>query len=98
MGGRVQLRSGVEKLSQQAGGRWLVRTADAEFVTGNLVLAVPFEQTRQLVSGMEVADAAGERVHAGLLETMAQFTASPFISVRSEEHTSELQSPMYLVC
>jgi zeta-carotene desaturase len=81
MGGRVQLRSGVEKLSQQAGGRWLVRTADAEFVTGNLVLAVPFEQTRQLVSGMEVADAAGEQVRAGLLETMAQFTASPFISV-----------------
>jgi zeta-carotene desaturase len=81
MGGRVQLRSGVEKLSQQPDGRWLVRTAGAEFATGNLVLAVPFQQTRQLVSGMEVADAAGERVRSGLLEAMAQFTASPFISV-----------------
>jgi zeta-carotene desaturase len=81
MGGSVQLRSGVQKLSQQAGGRWLVRTADVDFVTENLILAVPFEQTRQLVSGMEVAEAAGERVRAELLDAMAQFTASPFISV-----------------
>lgn len=81
MGGRVQLRAGVERLVQQADGRWLVRTADADLVTGNLILAVPFEQTRQLVSGMEVADASGERVRGGLLEAMAQFTASPFISV-----------------
>ena len=81
MGGRVELRSGVEKLSQQADGRWLVRTADAESLAGNVILALPFEQTQRLVSGMEVAGKGGEVVRAELSGAMAKFTASPFISV-----------------
>src|SRR5437879_4252136 len=32
----------------------------------------------------------GDKLRAGQIE--------PFLAVRSEEHTSELQSPMYLVC
>ncbi len=81
MGGRVELRSGVEKLSQQADGCWLLRTADADLVTGNAILALPFEQTQRLVAGMDVAGAEGEGVRAELLGAMGKFRASPFISV-----------------
>src|SRR5437762_5483783 len=32
------------------------------------------------------------------LRKMRDFVAIPIVAIRSEEHTSELQSPMYLVC
>jgi squalene-associated FAD-dependent desaturase len=81
MGGCLEMRAGVERLSQQADGRWLVRTGDSEFRAENLILAVPFEQTRQLIAGMELVGSDGEAVRAELLGKMAKFTASPFISV-----------------
>jgi squalene-associated FAD-dependent desaturase len=81
LGGRVGLRSGVEGLAQQPDGRWRVRTADDELVTDNLVLAVPFEQTRQLLASMELTAPAADETRAELLAKMSHFIASPFISV-----------------
>lgn len=81
LGGRLHMRSGVEALTQQPDGRWLVHTADQDLVTPNLVLALPFEQTRQLVSGMELTRARDNAVRTELLGNMAHFTASPFISI-----------------
>ncbi len=81
LGARVEMRAGVEGIAQQADGRWLVRTADAAFQTENVVLALPFAQTQQLVAGMELADTDGERVRVELLDKMTRFIASPFISV-----------------
>jgi zeta-carotene desaturase len=80
-GARVEMRAGVEGIAQQPDGRWLVRTADAAFQAENVVLAVPFAQTQQLVTGMELGDADSERARAELLSRMARFVASPFISV-----------------
>jgi squalene-associated FAD-dependent desaturase len=79
LGGQVALRSSVEGLAQQADGRWAVRTADAGFVADEVVLALPFEQTRRLVAEMELG--AGENVRADLLAKLERFTASPFISI-----------------
>jgi uncharacterized protein with NAD-binding domain and iron-sulfur cluster len=49
--------------------------------TRNVILAVPFAQTQQLLAGMELAGRDGEPVRAELLGRMARFVASPFISV-----------------
>jgi squalene-associated FAD-dependent desaturase len=81
LGGQVDLRCGVAGVAQQSDGRWRVRTADNELVTDNLVLAVPFEQTRQLLTSMELTASADDGTRAELLEKMSQFIASPFISV-----------------
>ena len=80
-GGHVELRSSVEQLTQQADGRWLLRSGDGSFVADDVILALPFEQTQTLVSGMSVQDARGEEVRGGLLTKMAHFTHSPFISI-----------------
>src|ERR1017187_5232382 len=37
-------------------------------------------------------------VRYGLLRGLRNLNLCPFLESRSEEHTSELQSPMYLVC
>jgi squalene-associated FAD-dependent desaturase len=80
-GGRVQLRSSVESLTQQADGRWTLRCDEESFVADDVILALPFEQTQKLVSGMSVVDARGEEVRAELLAEMERFTHSPFISI-----------------
>jgi zeta-carotene desaturase len=81
LGGCVQMRSGAESIAQQSDGRWLARTADQDFVTKSLILALPFEQTRQLISEMELAASPDSGVRTELLSKMSQFTASPFISI-----------------
>ena len=80
-GANVELRAGVEGIAQQADGSWLLRTADDVVQTRNVVLALPFAQTQQLIAGMELAGGEGEPVRAELLDKMEKFIASPFISV-----------------
>jgi zeta-carotene desaturase len=81
MGAKVELRAGVKGIGQQADGSWLVRTADAAVQTRNVVLALPFAQTQQLIAGMELAGQHEEVVRTKLLARMSRFITSPFISV-----------------
>lgn len=78
-GGRVELGSRVERLVQATDGRWTVQCAKASYSAENVVLALPFEQTRTLIAGMELVTGEGHR--ADLVEKMAHFIHSPFISI-----------------
>ena len=80
-GGRVELRASVEQLTQLADGRWKIGYGDTTLIADDVVLALPFEQTQKLVSGMSVQDARGEEVRAELLGKMERFTHSPLISI-----------------
>ena len=80
-GGRIELRSSLERIAQQSDGRWLLSTADAELVADDIILALPFEQTQRLIAGMTLQDANGEQVRADLLAKMSHFIHSPFISI-----------------
>jgi len=80
-GGRVELRSSVEQLTQQPDGRWALTSGTANWVADDVILALPFEQTQRLISGMSLLDAGGENVRAELLAKMEHFTHSPFISI-----------------
>ena len=80
-GGCVQLRAGVEALIRRDDGRWELRTNDAAYVADDVVLALPFEQTERLVSGMAVRGAEAAAMQADLIEGMGRFVHSPFISI-----------------
>jgi len=80
-GGRVELRAGVEQIAQQADGRWLLRSGEQNWTARNVILALPFEQTQRLVSGMSLHDSGGSDTQAKLLARMERFTHSPFISI-----------------
>src|ERR1017187_10832273 len=55
-----------------------------------------------LLGGMTVALTVGLLdvlvFHADAIKAQGQVSAGVDLALRSEEHTSELQSPMYLVC
>lgn len=80
-GCRVELRASVEGIAQQPDGRWLLRCSEQTWVADDVILALPFEQTQRLVSGMSLRDAGGESARADLLAKMARFTHSPFLSI-----------------
>jgi squalene-associated FAD-dependent desaturase len=81
-GGRVELRAGVEALAQRGDGRWELRVGDAVHVADDVVLALPFEQTLRLMSGMSLQDdALQDYMQADLIDTMGRFVHSPFISI-----------------
>jgi squalene-associated FAD-dependent desaturase len=80
-GGQVETRAGVEQLCQLEDGRWRLRAGEREFVAEDVVLALPFEQTRTLVADLGGLDAAGDEVRRELLGKMERFEHSPFISV-----------------
>jgi zeta-carotene desaturase len=80
-GGHIELRSGVEQIIQQPDGRWLLRCAGQDWLADGVILALPFEQTLHLVSGMILHDPGGEGARADLLAKMGRFTHSPFISI-----------------
>lgn len=77
--GSVELRSGVEHVSQRSDGRWSLRTGERSFEADNIILALPFEQTQRLVAGITLVD--GHEVRAGLVQKMEHFVHSPFISI-----------------
>jgi len=80
-GGRIEMRAGVDSLAQQADGRWMLRSADRDFLADDVILALPFEQTQRLLSSMSLAGSAGEEPRSELLATMTRFAHSPYISV-----------------
>ncbi len=80
-GGRIELRSGVEQLTQQPDGRWQLQCGEQTFTADDVILALPFEQTQRLISTMSLPNADGEATKADLLAKMAHFTHSPFISI-----------------
>ncbi|HWB31886.1 MAG TPA: hydroxysqualene dehydroxylase HpnE [Acidobacteriaceae bacterium] len=83
LGGRVEMRAGVEQLAQQADGRWLLRAGERELAADDVILALPFEQTQKLVASMALGggDATQEAARQELLEKMSRFSHSPYISV-----------------
>ena len=81
LGGRAELRVGVERIVQRPDGRWTLGAGEKEFVADQVVLALPFEQQQKLIAGMTVLNADGESVRAELLGKMSRFMHSPFISV-----------------
>ncbi len=81
LGGRVELRAGVERLVQEGDGRWTVECGEARHTAENVVLALPFEQTQRLIAGMSLAGATGEEERGALLRQMSHFVHSPFISI-----------------
>ncbi|HEX9200635.1 MAG TPA: hydroxysqualene dehydroxylase HpnE [Acidobacteriaceae bacterium] len=80
-GGRVELRSSIEQLTQQADGRWSLRCGEQNWTADDVILALPFEQTQKLISEMSLRDAGGEDARGELLTAMEHFTHSPFISI-----------------
>ena len=80
-GGRVELRSSVDQLTQQANGRWQIQCGEQSFTADDVILALPFEQTQRLIATMSLSGATGEPTRADLLAKMAHFTHSPFISI-----------------
>jgi zeta-carotene desaturase len=80
-GGRVELRSSVDQLTQQADGRWALQCGEQNWIADDVILALPFEQTQRLVSAMSLRDAGGEDARRELLAKMEHFTHSPFISI-----------------
>jgi zeta-carotene desaturase len=78
-GGRVELGTSVEGLTQGPDGRWVIAAGAKTFVADDVVLALPFEQTTKLVRGMSLQ--GGEEVRTELLETMGRFVHAPFISI-----------------
>src|SRR5437762_2685044 len=65
----------------------------AQSGTGEIRLNLP-----QRAGANVVADSKTGRVVSSIAELPANRGAAPQLRGRSEEHTSELQSPMYLVC
>ena len=80
-GGTVEVRSSVEQLTQRSDGRWILRCGEIEHVADDVILALPFEQTQKLISGVKLLNPTGEDFRAELLENLSHFEHSPFISI-----------------
>ena len=80
-GGKVELRAGIEQISQRADGRWTLLASAAEYIADDVILALPFEQTQKLIAGMTVQNSSGEQIRSELMEKFTHFEHSPFISI-----------------
>ena len=80
-GGRVELRSSVELLTQQADGRWTLRCDGQDWHADDVILALPFEQAQRLISGMSLRASGAEDLRRELLAKMDHFTHSPLLSI-----------------
>ncbi len=76
LGGKVCLRSGVDAIVPASAGRWTLRTTAGERTADAVVLALPFEQTEKLVSGLPRSDAAGD-----LDRDLQRFIHAPYTTV-----------------
>ncbi len=81
LGAEMRLRSGVERLEQTADGRWSLTCGETSYTSGNVVLALPFEQTQRLLAGAQLRGTEAEGTRAELLGKMARFVHSPFLSI-----------------
>jgi squalene-associated FAD-dependent desaturase len=76
LGGKVCFRSGVEAIAPSEGGCWKMQTAAGELTTDAVVLALPFEQTQRLVTGLP-RSATADVFDAGL----GHFVHAPYTTV-----------------
>ena len=81
LGGTVEQRTGVDKISQQPGGGWEVRCGERRFYAENLILAAPFEQTQRLLNGLTLEDKRLRQSLEDVLAKTRRFVHAPFISV-----------------
>ncbi len=75
-GGRVLLRNGVDSIAQAGNGRWRLRTSTGETTTDAVILALPFEQTAKLTSGLTGSAAASK-----LGDDLGHFVHAPYTTV-----------------
>ncbi len=80
-GGAVQFRAGVEGLRQREDLCWELSVGDRMYLADDVVLALPFEQTRRLIAGMAVHGEEGAVEQKRLMTMMSRFMHSPFISI-----------------
>ena len=64
-GAQFELRASVEQISQRPDGRWLLGSGEREWVSEDVILALPFEQTQRLVTGMQLLDPGAEDARRG---------------------------------
>ena len=81
LGGKVEMRAGVEQIERQGDGRWLLRVGEEVYVAKDVVLALPFEQTGRLLEGMTGLDGGCNEVRGELVGKMKGFVHSPFLSI-----------------
>src|ERR1017187_8390466 len=84
----------------QAGGAQVLVPRGHRYLIGPLELrgGMDFHLDGELVISTNPADYRGDGVITALNAENLHITGNGSIAGRSEEHTSELQSPMYLVC
>jgi squalene-associated FAD-dependent desaturase len=75
-GGKICLRSGVDSIAPSGDGRWILRTSSGEVVSNAVLLALPFEQTEKLISGLPRAE-AGEVLEKNL----GRFIHAPYTTI-----------------
>lgn len=78
-GGVVRLRASVEAMEQQPGGGWRVSVADADYLAGSVILAIPFEQAQKLLPAIRLVDDDAQRT--ALESKIARQVHSPLTSV-----------------
>src|SRR3989454_159713 len=84
------------------GGLWAMRQLTALGVRAKVIVLTALSQEWELLGALE-AGARGFVEKGGPVEKLVRAirtvtTGEPFLGVRSEEHTSELQSPCNIVC
>jgi squalene-associated FAD-dependent desaturase len=83
-GGTVQLRASVESITQEPDGRWRVDVANGTYSGDAIILALPFEQTRKLLSTISLNDhykGSALRTRDQLELKLARQVHSPFTSI-----------------
>jgi zeta-carotene desaturase len=81
LGGRVELRAGIEALVQLGDGRWELRAGQDIHSADDVILALPFEQTERLIAGMQLSDPRSVAVREELIAVSERFLHSPFLSI-----------------
>jgi squalene-associated FAD-dependent desaturase len=76
LGGKLQFRGGVDAIVPAPGGQWTLHTSDGVRTTDVVVLALPFEQTQKLVSGLPRSARANE-----LDRDLQRFIHAPYTTV-----------------
>ncbi len=76
LGGKLRFRGGVDAIVPTRGGQWTLHTPDGVRTTDAVVLALPFEQTQKLVSGLPRSAAADELDH-----DLQRFIHAPYTTI-----------------
>jgi squalene-associated FAD-dependent desaturase len=75
-GGKVSLRRGVETIEPANDSKWLLRGSAGDRFADSVILALPFEQTKKLLSTLPPSDAG-----VGLEQHVSRFVHAPYTTV-----------------